>query len=225
MKPWIDLILFIALAFAACAPAAKPVSTSLQTSTVTPSATFPPSPTTARAPSPTSAMATTTPAAMSGMNHPSIPSCPTDLNEPLFNTLPIAIDDFIAFRPLDWLFPPIHIFPAKHSAFSMTLPGQKPKAQPVLAPGRVWVAEIWEASFSTGGANYQVFVYPCREVRVYLGTSLPLRKNCYPSSSGANPNAIHFLKGRPQSRRAGVMACRSCWKRASRWAQARTRKG
>jgi len=75
----------------------------------------------------------------------------------------------IAFRPLGFLSPPIHMFPAKHSAIAMTLPGQKAVPKPARAPGKIWVAEIWEASFSTGGANYQVFMYPCRDVRVYFG--------------------------------------------------------
>jgi len=34
------------------------------------------------------------------------------------------VADFIAFRPLGFLAPPIHMLPAKHSAFSMALPGQ-----------------------------------------------------------------------------------------------------
>ena len=97
-----------------------------------------------------------------------IPSCPGS-GTPLFDTLPIALNDFMAFRPLGFLSPPIHMFPAKHSAFSMTLPGATAIPRPVRAPGRVWVKEIWEASFSTGGRNYQVYVYPCNEVRVYFG--------------------------------------------------------
>ena len=97
-----------------------------------------------------------------------LPACP-GVSTPLFDTIPIDPFDFLAFRPLGFLSPPIHMFPAKHSSFSMTLPGQAPVARPVRAPGRVWVKEIWEATFSTGGRNYQLYVYPCSEVRVYFG--------------------------------------------------------
>jgi hypothetical protein len=98
-----------------------------------------------------------------------VPSCPSNPNTPLFDVIPIDPGDFLAFRPLGFMAPPIHMFPAKHSAFSMTPPGASPMPRPVRAPGRVWVKEIWEATFSTGGGNYQLFVYPCSEVRVYFG--------------------------------------------------------
>lgn len=97
-----------------------------------------------------------------------IPACPGS-GTPLFDASPVALSDFLAFRPLGFLSPPIHMFPAKHSAFSMTLPGTTPNRVPVRSPGKVWVKEIWEAAFSTGGANYQLYLYPCTDVRVYLG--------------------------------------------------------
>ena len=96
-------------------------------------------------------------------------ACPASVGTPLFDVIPVDPFDFLAFRPLGFLSPPIHMFPAKHSSFSMTLPGQGTIAKPVRAPGKVWVREIWEATFSTGGRNYQLFVYPCSEVRVYFG--------------------------------------------------------
>ena len=77
-------------------------------------------------------------------------ACP-GVSTPLFDTIPIDPFDFLAFRPLGFLSPPIHLFPAKHSSFSMTLPGQAAVARPVRAPGRVWVKEIWEASSTTSG--------------------------------------------------------------------------
>jgi hypothetical protein len=98
----------------------------------------------------------------------SIPACPS-VGTPLFDSLPIDPASFLAFRPLGFLSPPIHMFPAKHSAFSMTLPGATATPVPVRSPGRVWVTEIWEATFSTGGANYQIYLYPCADVRVYFG--------------------------------------------------------
>lgn len=99
----------------------------------------------------------------------SVAACPADIAAPLLGTSPVALGDFIAFRPLGFMSTPIHMFPAKHSAFSMTPIGQAPVAKPVVAPGRAVVTEIYEASFSTGGRNYQVFMHPCREVRLYFG--------------------------------------------------------
>jgi len=116
-----------------------------------------------------------------------IPACPADIGTPLFDTIPVELNDFIAFRPLGFMSPPIHIFPAKHSAFSMTLPGNEPVAKPVRAPGQSWVAEIWEISVGTGAANYQVFIYPCREVRLYFGHIASLSEKLMAGLSGDQP--------------------------------------
>ena len=124
-----------------------------------------------------------------------VPACPSDISEPLFDTIPIDPNDFLAFRPLGFMSPPIHMFPAKHSAFSMTPLGQKPVAKPVRAPGRVWVVEIWEASFSTGAANYQVFVYPCREVRVYFGHVVSLSEKLMAEFRKSEPTCNSFSEG------------------------------
>lgn len=98
------------------------------------------------------------------------PRCPADPATPLFDTLPLDPADFLAFRPLGFVSFPIHLFPAKHSAFSMTLPGQTAQPKAFRAPARMFVDEILEASFSsTGNRNYQVFAYPCAELRVYFG--------------------------------------------------------
>lgn len=131
------------------------------------------------------------------------PACPTDIATPLFDTLPVDAGDFIAFRPLGFLSPPIHMFPAKHSAFSMALPGQKAMPKPVRAPGKVFVAEIWEATFSTGGANYQVFVYPCREVRVYFGHLATLSPKLADAMKTSQPKCNSFVDGT-----ATVTTCR-----------------
>lgn len=96
--------------------------------------------------------------------------CPADVTAPLLSTVPVAQDDFLAFRPLGFLSPPIHMFPAKHGAFSMTVPGTTAQRKAVRAPAAVTVTEIYEATFSsTGNKNYQVFMHPCREVRLYFG--------------------------------------------------------
>lgn len=96
-------------------------------------------------------------------------ACPADRSLPLFDALPVALEDFIAFRPLGFMSVPIHMFPAKHSAFSMTPIGQTAIAKPVRSPGKTSVTEIYEATFSAGNKNYQVFMHPCREVRAYFG--------------------------------------------------------
>lgn len=98
-----------------------------------------------------------------------VASCPQDLSLAFFDSSPIDLADFLAFRPLGFMSTPIHMFPAKHSAFSMTLPGQTAVPKLVKSPGKLTVTEIWEVSFSTGGKNYQIYLYPCREIRVYFG--------------------------------------------------------
>lgn len=132
-----------------------------------------------------------------------LPTCPIDLATPLFDTIPIDPNDFLAMRPLGFMSPPIHIFPAKHSAFAMTLPGQKPIPKPVRAPGKGWVTEIWAVSFSTGGANYQLFVYPCREVRVYFGHLAALSEKLTAALKTVQPRCNSFSEGT-----ATVTTCR-----------------
>lgn len=124
-----------------------------------------------------------------------VPACPADVSTPLFDTIPIDPADFMAFRPLGFMSPPIHMFPAKHSAFSMTPPGQKAMPKSVRAPGKVWVVEVWEASFSTGAANYQVFVYPCREVRVYFGHVVSLSNKLLAEVKKREPRCNSFSEG------------------------------
>jgi len=122
-------------------------------------------------------------------------ACPISLAEPLFNTMPMEVTDFIAFRPLGFLSPPIHMFPAKHSAFAMALPGQASPRKPFKAPGQVWVAEVWEASFSTGGANYQIYFYPCREFRTYLGHISSLSAKLTAAIATSTPTCNSFNDG------------------------------
>lgn len=104
-------------------------------------------------------------------NGPSyVAACPADISTPLFGTSPLDIADFLAFRPLGFMSAPINVFPTKHSAFSMTAIGQTAVPKPFKAPGKAYVTEIYEATFSSNNnKNYQVFMHPCREVRVYIG--------------------------------------------------------
>lgn len=133
----------------------------------------------------------------------SLAACPADIGTPLFDTLPVEVNDFMAFRPLGFMSTPIHMFPAKHAAFSMTPIGQSAVQKPVRAPGKVTVTEIWEASFSTGGKNYQVFLYPCREVRVYFGHVATLSAKLMTEFNKAAPNCNSFNDGT-----ATVTTCR-----------------
>lgn len=122
-------------------------------------------------------------------------ACPSDTATPLFGTSPVALEDFIAFRPLGFMSTPIHMFPAKHSAFSMTPIGQTAVPKPVRAPGKMLVTEIYEASFSTGGKNYQVFMYPCREVRTYFGHLVTISDRLKAEFDKAAPNCNSFNDG------------------------------
>lgn len=117
-----------------------------------------------------------------------VPACPADVATPLLDTIPIDPNDFIAFRPLGFMTSPVHIFPAKHSSFSMTLPGGLPAPKPVRAPSRSWLMEVWAISFSTGAENYQVFIYPCREVRLYFGHVVSLSDKIMAALEGSQPS-------------------------------------
>lgn len=123
-----------------------------------------------------------------------IPAC-SAVSAPFFDALPIALSDFIAFRPLGFLSVPIHTIPAKHSAFSMTLPGNVAAPRPVRAPGRVWVKEIWEASFSTGARNYQLYLYPCNDVRVYFGHVVTISATLSAALAGQTPSCSSSTDG------------------------------
>lgn len=122
-------------------------------------------------------------------------ACPADISTPLFNTLPIALDDFIAFRPLGFLSTPIHQIPAKHSAFSMTAPGASPVQKPVRAPSKVTVTEIYEATFTAGNKNYQVFMHPCREVRLYFGHVAKISDKLLAEFAKGTPKCNSFNDG------------------------------
>lgn len=121
--------------------------------------------------------------------------CPADINTPLFDTSPIAIEDFIAFRPLGFMSAPIHMFPAKHSAFSMTPIGQTPVPKPVRAPGNVVVTEMYEAAFSTGARNYQVFMRPCGDVRAYFGHLVTISDKLLAEFNKEAPKCNSFYEG------------------------------
>lgn len=129
--------------------------------------------------------------------------CPADTGVPLFDTSPVAVSDFIAFRPLGFMSVPIHMFPAKHSAFSMTPIGQAAIPKPVRSPGKASVTEIYEARFSTGARNYQVFLHPCREVRAYFGHLATLSDKLLAEFNNAAPVCNSFSDGS-----ATVTTCR-----------------
>jgi hypothetical protein len=95
-----------------------------------------------------------------------LPSCPAT---PVFSTLPVATSDFLSFRALGFLSPPIHLFPAKHSNFTVVLPGEKNPHVPVVFPGDGWVTEIWSTrDLASESRGYQIYFQPCKEIRAYL---------------------------------------------------------
>ena len=97
----------------------------------------------------------------------SVAACPADPASPLFGTAPVDPADFIALRPLGFQSVPIHVFPAKHAAFSMTPLGATPQPRPVRAPARATVREMIEVrNPATGGGNFHVLMFPCRDVRL-----------------------------------------------------------
>lgn len=81
--------------------------------------------------------------------------------------------DFRAFRPLGFPQPPIHILGAKHSNFTINLPGEPAlSGKPVRFPADATVTEIVSTE-SRDGTGYQLTFYPCREMKSYffhLGT-------------------------------------------------------
>lgn len=96
---------------------------------------------------------------------PRLPPCP---DGPLLDTIPIALDEFTAFRPLGFTSLPVHIFPAKHSAFTFGPPGEIAPERTVRFPARVWVTQITSTRFPSGASGYQMTFYVCREFRAYF---------------------------------------------------------
>lgn len=126
----------------------------------------------------------------------SVPACPTDPSTPLLGTLPLAPSEFLAWRPLGFQSLPIHVLPAKHSAFSMTPPGQTPQPRSLRAPAAATVSEIYEASFSASGKrNYQVFMHPCRELRLYFGHLNSIAPRLQQAFDAAPPRCNSFDSG------------------------------
>ena len=95
----------------------------------------------------------------------SLPPCP---DGPLFRVIPMAPDDYLAFRPLGFITLPIHFFPAKHSSFTLALPGEPTPDKEVRFPGDAWVTDILSTRFSTGNTGYQMQFQPCDNVRSYF---------------------------------------------------------
>jgi len=111
------------------------------------------------------------------------PACPSG---PVFTVLPMDPSDFRAFRPLGFPQPPIHIFGAKHSAFTINLPGQPAvSGRPVRFPSDATVTEIVSTE-SAAGSGYQVTFAPCRDLKSYLfhlGTIATALENAFKASA------------------------------------------
>ncbi|MDP2935392.1 MAG: hypothetical protein Q8O86_02760 [Dehalococcoidia bacterium] len=135
-----------------------------------------------------------------------IPACPVDIKTPLFNTLPMASGDYLAFRPLGWTSPPTHVFPAKHSNFALALPGQTPPKKPVYSPGEIWLTEVNSTEYiGLNKTGYGITFYPCREYKSYLGHLSDLSDKLLEAAKSGN------FKCNPQYQTGGttVNTCRS----------------
>jgi hypothetical protein len=91
---------------------------------------------------------------------------------PLFNHIPMALSDFRAFRPLGFVTQPSHILGAKHSNFSINMPGESKKGLRVEFPSDAVVATIVSTE-SRQSSGYQMTFYPCDNFKSYffhLGT-------------------------------------------------------
>lgn len=93
---------------------------------------------------------------------------------------------FRSFRPLGFPQPPIHIFGAKHSSFTINLPGATPvSGLPVRFPSAATVTDITSTT-STQGSGFQVSFAPCRDLKSYLfhlGTLSPALEAALAASS------------------------------------------
>ncbi len=112
---------------------------------------------------------------------------------PLFNTIPMALSDFLAFRPLGFLSLPIHIFPAKHSAFSIALPGDPTPENPVRFPGDAWVTEIWSDLFPDGQTAYQLIFYPCSKFQSYFNHIKDIPENLKTAFDQSQKNCMDLV--------------------------------
>lgn len=100
-----------------------------------------------------------------GGPYPELPACP---DGPIFNKIPVDLKEIKAFRPLGFITLPYHMFGAKHSAFTINLPGEKRTDIPVYFPGDAWVTLITsiEAPIQSG---YSLSFYPCSTFKAYFG--------------------------------------------------------
>jgi hypothetical protein len=99
----------------------------------------------------------------------SLKACPQDLNEPFFTVMPIEPNDFHAWRPLGFTAPPIHVFPAKHSNFAISKPGEEYYKRPVKFPGDVTVTSINSLELiGQDKTGYQIYFQPCNEFKAYF---------------------------------------------------------
>lgn len=131
-----------------------------------------------------------------------LPACPADLAQPRFGMPPVALGDFIAMRPLGFQTVPSHVLPAKHGAFSMTPLGAAPQARPVVAPAAATVTEVVEVSGAGGARGWQVFMHPCRELRLYFGhlsslaprlaAALGTPSRCSSNGGGTRPSTCWY---------------------------------
>lgn len=119
-----------------------------------------------------------------------LPPCP---DGPVFSVMPFEPADYLAFRPLGFVSVPIHLFPAKHSAFSMSLPGETAPVKPMRFPGDLWVTEIWSTRFPSGQSGYQIYYQPCAQMRGYFNHLLDIAAPLKEAFDAAAKQCVDFI--------------------------------
>ncbi|MBM3735840.1 MAG: hypothetical protein FJW39_08650 [Acidobacteria bacterium] len=119
---------------------------------------------------PTRILASMTVAAAFALAQSPLPPCP---DGPLLSVLPMDRDSFLSFRPLGWISPLQHVFPAKHSCFSLSRPGEPNRMLPVRFPAnarltRVSLTEYLDGSGVAYKRGYTLYFQTCREVSAYF---------------------------------------------------------
>lgn len=122
-----------------------------------------------------------------------MPACPAG---PLFDHVPLGLEEFHAFRPLGFLSSPIHVVPAWHSAFSRKNPGEiRPSAQ-VRFPSEAVVVSVFAAKFLASGAeSYQLRFQPCAEVTAYFNHLGSLSARLAAALAGAPADCREYNDG------------------------------
>ena len=132
----------------------------------------------------------------------SLPAC---TGAPVLDRLPLALDDFRAFRPLGFTSVPIHIMPARFSAFSRSLPGETRPPAAIVFPGDAWVTQVLTTEFPTTGARgFQITFSPCRHLKLSFNHIGSLSERLPAGAAGSPPDELPRVRFRPGASREDV---------------------